>query len=205
MCAVQVRSQLSWETKCRRWQLLLSVLILLPLALQRVDVACGIEIDWPLVAPTAWPDATIDECHDDYLLASVNASSVFALSYELCELTANETKIDLDINEQVERAQIEMGRNALCGNMELCSALDDDLEYLACIRDSGSRNLQLITEINHNATSAHTRLREDYNVAQQTMVLCTLEAQVVYVNSMREAHEELQQCRIELAEHQTPN
>lgn len=62
----------------------------------------------------------------------------------------------------------------------------------------GSHNLELITEINHNATSAHTRLREDYDAVQQTLVLCTLEAQVVYVNSMREAHEELHQCRSEL-------
>lgn len=62
----------------------------------------------------------------------------------------------------------------------------------------GSHNLELITEINHNATSAHTRLRDDYNAVQQTLVLCTLEAQVAYMNSMREAHEELQQCRSEL-------
>lgn len=62
----------------------------------------------------------------------------------------------------------------------------------------GNHNLDLITEINHNATSAHTRLRQDYNEVQQTLVLCTLEAQLVYVNSMREAHEELHQCRLEL-------
>ncbi|XP_034479278.1 uncharacterized protein LOC117785403 [Drosophila innubila] len=204
MCAVQLRSQLNGETKCRQWKFIL-VLVLLPLALQRLNVACSIDIDEPLVISTVWSDATIDECHDDYLLASANASSIFALSHELCELTANETKIDLSIDEQLERTQIEIGRTALCGNLELCNTLDDDLEYLACINDSGRRNLQLITEINHNATSAHTRLREDYNEVQRTMVLCTLEAQVVYVNSMREAHEKLQQCRIELAEHPTPN
>lgn len=62
----------------------------------------------------------------------------------------------------------------------------------------GSHNLDLITEINHNATSAHTRLRQDYNEVQQTLMLCTLEAQLDYVSSMRQAHEELQQCRIEL-------
>lgn len=174
---------------------MLSVLWLLLLPLH-FNVAWG--IDMPVAIPTAWPDATIDECHDEYLLAGVNASTIFALSYELCELTANETKIDLSINEELERIQIEHGRSAVCGNLELCNTLDSDLEYLECVKDSGSRNLQLITEISHNATSAHTRLRDDYTEVQQRLVLCTLEAQVVYMNSMREAHEELQQCRIEL-------
>lgn len=148
MCAVQVRSELNSETKCRQWRLL-SVLVLLPLALQRLDVACSTDIatDVPLVTPTAWPDTIIDECHDDYLLASVNASSVFSLSYELCELTANETKIDLSINEQLERTQIEMGRSSLCGNLELCNTLDNDLEYLECISDSVSLRIPLFIDI----------------------------------------------------------
>ncbi|KAH8306912.1 hypothetical protein KR044_000969 [Drosophila immigrans] len=150
--------------------------------------------------PTAWPDATLDECHDEYLLASINASNNYALSFELCELTANETKIDLDINEQLERQQIEQGRNELCGNLELCGALETDLEYFACVRDNGNRNIELMAQTNSNATSAHTRLRQDYSDLQKALVLCTLDAQVIYMESMREAYAELQECRVQLSD-----
>ncbi|KAH8370579.1 hypothetical protein KR093_004175 [Drosophila rubida] len=145
--------------------------------------------------PTASPDATLDECHDEYLLASANASNSYALSFELCELTANETKIDLSVNELLERQQIEQGRIEVCANLDQCEALETHLEYFACVRDSGNRNLQLLVDINNNATSAHTRLREDYSELQQTLVLCTLEAQVVYMQDMRQAYAELQECR----------
>ncbi|KAH8394636.1 hypothetical protein KR222_000752, partial [Zaprionus bogoriensis] len=148
--------------------------------------------------PVSWVDSTLDECHEEYMLASANASAIFAHSFELCELTANETRIDLSINEALERSQIESGRSTLCGNLDICNVLDDDLEYFECVRDRGSSNLDLITEINHNATSAHTRLREDYNEVQQTLVLCTLEAQFTYMSSMRQAHEQLNQCRLEV-------
>lgn len=86
-------------------------------------------------APTQWIDTTLDECHDEYSLAAAKAGNIFAASYELCELTANETKIDLTVNEALERSQIEEGHSKLCGNLDMCDALDDDLEYFACIRD----------------------------------------------------------------------
>lgn len=61
----------------------------------------------------------------------------------------------------------------------------------------GNRNLDLITEINYNSTSAHTRLRQDYDTVYQTLMLCTLDAKVMYINSMRRAYEELHECRSE--------
>ncbi|EDW01442.1 uncharacterized protein LOC6559966 isoform X2 [Drosophila grimshawi] len=129
------------------------------------------------------------------MLAGINAASTFAAEYERCELTANETQLDLSIDETLERQQIEMGSRTLCGNFELCAELDDHFEYIECMKNSGSQNMDIIVEINHNATSAHTRLREDIDSVQQTLVLCTLEAQVAYESSMRLAFEELQVCR----------
>lgn len=63
----------------------------------------------------------------------------------------------------------------------------------------GKENLDLITTINYNATSAHTRLRQDFDAVQQTLMLCTLDAQVAYIGSMRLANEELQECRRDVA------
>ncbi|XP_060655169.1 uncharacterized protein LOC132790605 [Drosophila nasuta] len=204
MCAVrirgieEVRTRLEYETRRRQWRLF--TLLLFPLALQYLHGARSLDV--PLTLPTAWPDATLDECHDEYQVASANASNHYAFSFQLCELTANETKIDLTIHEELEREQIERGRIEACGNLELCETLDSDLEYFACVRDSGTRNLELMLEINNNATSAYTRLREDYNELQQTFVLCTLEAQVAYMQDMREAYAELQECRQQLYDSQ---
>lgn len=123
MSADRVRVQ--WQCKTKRRQWLLQLLLLQ--GLFQLEAAA---------APTTWNDSsTLDECHDEYLLASAKATSIYAASFEQCELTANETKIDLSINETLERTQIEAGHSTLCGNLDYCDALDDDLDYFECVRD----------------------------------------------------------------------
>ncbi|KAH8348330.1 hypothetical protein KR084_006501, partial [Drosophila pseudotakahashii] len=150
--------------------------------------------------PTPEPDLTMDECHDEFTIACANASQVFSDSYDLCELNANETIVSLDVDVELERLQIELGSSAVCGNMRICDTLDDDLEYFKCINENGARNLDILTEINYNATHAHTRLREDYNAVQRTFLLCSLDAQKNYMDDLRQAHNELTQCRSEIDE-----
>lgn len=125
MSAVRVRNQLQYKTVRRQWLLHLLLLLLLQGLIQLEAAA----------TPTIWPDSTLDECHDEYLLASAKATSIYGASLEQCELTANETNIDLSINEALERSQIEVGHSTLCGNLDFCDALDDDLEYFECVRD----------------------------------------------------------------------
>ncbi|ALC42385.1 CG14495 [Drosophila busckii] len=182
-----VQKQLENET--RRRHLWLWALLLVQLLLAR-DSHADLPAD-------EWPESTstLDECHDEYALASANASSIYMQSFSSCELTANETKYDLSIDEQMEREQIQLGASTVCNNMQQCDTLDEDLEYFKCMQDNGKRNQQLLMQINYNASSAETRLREDYDAVQQTFVLCTLEAQLVYVNGMRENYEQLLQCR----------
>ncbi|TDG50193.1 hypothetical protein AWZ03_003409 [Drosophila navojoa] len=205
MCAVQVENQLVGETSRRRLQLLgqqkqhvaaLTAVLLMGICMRG---ACDTTPGLTAGIPIPWPDSTLDECHTEYMQAFANASSVYAIEYERCELTANETQIDLTIDVQLEREQIRLGHSALCSNFELCNQLDDDLEYLECHKDHGNENLDLMTSINYNATSAHTRLRQDFDAVQQTLMLCTLDAQVAYIGSMRLANEELQECRREVA------
>ncbi|XP_030555157.1 uncharacterized protein LOC115758577 [Drosophila novamexicana] len=198
MCAVRVENQLGCETRRRRWQLSGQLVLLLQLLLAIcLHGSCGTSADKTLGIGTPWPDTTLDDCHDDYMLASENASSTFYKEYELCELEATNGQLNLTINEQLEREQIELGRSQLCGSFAQCDSHDDDLEYFECIRNNGNRNLDLITEINYNSTSAHTRLRQDYDTVYQTLMLCTLDAKVMYINSMRRAYEELHECRSE--------
>lgn len=129
MSAVRSKSiQLNCETK-RRHCLLSGCMLLLLLLLQGL---CRLEV---AAAPTQGIESTLDECHDEYTLAAARAANIFRTDYEQCELTANETRIDLSINETLERAQIEEGHSKLCANLNMCDALDDDLEYFACIRD----------------------------------------------------------------------
>lgn len=121
-----VRARIQWQCKTSRRQWATARWLLHLLLLQGLAAA----------PTTVWNDySTLDECHDEYLLASAKATSIYAASFEQCELTANETKIDLSINETLERTQIEAGHSTLCGNLEYCDALDDDLDYFACVRD----------------------------------------------------------------------
>lgn len=124
MSAVRVRIQLQCTTTRRQW--FLPLLLLLLQGVVQLEAAS---------APTIWPDSTLDECHDEYLLASAKATSIYGASLEQCELTANETNIDLSIDEALERSQIEVGHSTLCGNLDICDALDDDLDYFECVRD----------------------------------------------------------------------
>ncbi|EDW32230.1 GL10542 [Drosophila persimilis] len=123
------------------------------------------------------PDITIDECHDDYLLACANASLTFSDAFDLCEQTANETKSELSIDEE------------------------NDLDYFKCISDNGSRNIDILSEITYNSTSALTRLREDYDDVYRTYLLCTLDAQKNYIENLREAYTELSQCRVDAGDY----
>ncbi|KAH8290256.1 hypothetical protein KR054_001452 [Drosophila jambulina] len=172
-------------------------------------------VEWP----TAMPDLGIDDCHDEFTVACANASLVYSASLELCELQANETIVDLEVDVELERAQIELGSSAVCGNLRFCEVLEDNLEYLKCISENVSlgcifihqklyiifslqsnRNLDILTEINYNATHAYTRMREDYDALRRTFLLCGLEAQKDYMEDLREAHRELTQCRSEIDE-----
>lgn len=119
-----VRARIQWQCKTKRRQWATACWLLHLLLLQGLAAAL-----------TTWNDSTLDKCHDEYLLASAKATSIYAASFEQCELTANETKIDLSINETLERTQIEAGHSTLCGNLDYCDALDDDLDYFACVRD----------------------------------------------------------------------
>ncbi|XP_016947744.1 uncharacterized protein LOC108023020 [Drosophila biarmipes] len=154
----------------------------------------------PAEFPTPDPDLTIDECHDEFTIACANASQVFTDSYDLCELNANETIVNLEVDVELERLQIELGSSAVCGNLRICDTLDDDLEYFQCINENGTRNLDILTEISYNATHAHTRLREDYDAVHRTFLLCSLDAQQNYMLDLRKAHKELTQCRLEIDE-----
>ncbi|EDW77197.1 uncharacterized protein Dwil_GK22062 [Drosophila willistoni] len=142
-----------------------------------------------------------DLCHDEFAKASANASNTYSNSFDICELTANETKIELSIDEELERLQIESASSAVCNSLELCNLHNDDLDYFQCINDKGPGNLQVLDEITRNSTSAHTRLREDYSAVQKTLILCTLEAQEVYMKSMVSAYEELQLCRSQIEDY----
>uniref|UniRef100_A1ZB23 IP19117p n=1 Tax=Drosophila melanogaster TaxID=7227 RepID=A1ZB23_DROME len=149
---------------------------------------------------TPEPDLTIDECHDEFTIACANASLVFSDSYDLCELNANETIINLEVDVELERLQIELGSSAVCGNMQICDTLVDDLEYFQCINKNGIHNLDILTEINYNATSAYTRLHEDYDAVHRALLLCGLDAQKKYMEDIRQAHRELTKCRSEIDE-----
>ncbi|XP_017124316.2 uncharacterized protein LOC108144168 [Drosophila elegans] len=120
--------------------------------------------DWP----TPEPDIGIDECHDEFTIACANASLVYSDSYDLCELNANESITHLEVDVELERLQIELASSAVCGNMRICDTLTDDLDYFKCINENGTRNLDILTEISYNATSAYTRLHEDYDAVQRT-------------------------------------
>lgn len=140
MCAVLVENQLAGETRRRRLPLFGEQRrhVLLPLALLLgicMRGACDTSEYLAVGPPIPWPDSTIDECHNEYMQAFANASNTYVLEYERCELTANETQIDLTIDVQLEREQIELGHGELCGNLELCKQRDDDLEYLECLKD----------------------------------------------------------------------
>ncbi|XP_022232429.1 uncharacterized protein LOC111080897 [Drosophila obscura] len=186
MSSVRQHERLS-ETTCRH---MLLALFMLGICAARTQ-AFG--FDWL----TPMPDGTIDECHDEYLLAYANASLAFADAFDLCEKTANETKIELSIDEKLERMQIELGASEVCGNLQICDTLENNLDYFQCISDNGSRNLDILTEITFNATSAQTRLREDYDEVYRTYLLCTLDAQRTYMEELRQAYRELSQCRDE--------
>ncbi|XP_030387382.1 uncharacterized protein LOC115633998 isoform X2 [Scaptodrosophila lebanonensis] len=133
-----------------------------------------------------------------FMAVAADASNTYTSSYTLCEQTANDTMIELTIDEKLERMQIEQGAGAVCDNLAQCSAIADDLDYMKCIREIGNKNLDILVEIHFNATSAHTRLRTDYDEVHQTFLLCTLEAQQVYVNSVRLAYNELLECRAQM-------
>ncbi|XP_026841619.1 uncharacterized protein LOC6590283 [Drosophila persimilis] len=179
------------ETICRQMRLALFMLGLWAVRTQALG------FDWL----TPMPDITIDECHDDYLLACANASLTFSDAFDLCEQTANETKIELSIDEEVERLQIELGASEVCGNLHICDTLENDLDYFKCISDNGSRNIDILSEITYNSTSALTRLREDYDDVYRTYLLCTLDAQKNYIENLREAYTELSQCRVDAGDY----
>nr|XP_016927734.1 uncharacterized protein LOC108008400 [Drosophila suzukii] len=181
------------ETSCRHYWVLTILLLCLYLSYSE-----GSKV--PIDYPTPEPDLTVDECHDEFTIACANASQVFTNSYDLCELNANETIVNLEVDVELERLQIELGSSAVCGNMRICDTLDDDLEYFKCINENGTRNLDILTEITYNATSAHTRLREDYDAVHRTFLLCSLDAQQNYMKDLRQAHIELTQCRSEIDE-----
>ncbi|XP_016985963.1 uncharacterized protein LOC108049333 [Drosophila rhopaloa] len=180
------------ETSCRLGWVLIAVVFSLYLGCTEG----GVGFDWP----TAEPDLGIDECHDEFTVACANASLAYANSLDLCELNANETIINLEVDVELERLQIELGSSAVCGNMRICDTLVDDLDYFKCINENGTRNLDILTEISYNATSAYTRLHEDYDAVQRTFLLCSLEVQKNYMEDLRQAHRELTQCRSEIDE-----
>ncbi|KAH8384186.1 hypothetical protein KR200_011594 [Drosophila serrata] len=153
-------------------------------------------VEWP----TAMPDLGIDDCHDEFTVACANASSVYSASLQLCELHANETIVNLEVDVELERAQIELGSSAVCENLQVCEVLEDNLEYLKCISENSNRNMEILNEINYNATHAYTRMRQDYDALHRTFLLCGLEAQKDYMEDLREAHRELTQCRLEVDE-----
>lgn len=64
----------------------------------------------------------------------------------------------------------------------------------------GNRNLEILTEINYNATSAYTRFREDYDELHRSFLLCSLEAQKNYMEALKTAHNKLTECRLEIDE-----
>ncbi|XP_017019982.1 uncharacterized protein [Drosophila kikkawai] len=185
------RNAKSEETSCRLcWLLAISLLHCL-------HIGSSLElVDWP----TAMPDLGLDDCHDEFTVACANASLVYSASLELCELHANETIANLEVDVELERMQIELGSSAVCGNLRFCDVFEDDLEYLKCISENSNRNLDILTEINYNATHAYTRMREDYDALHRTFLLCGLEAQKDYMEDLREAHRELSQCRLEIEE-----
>lgn len=118
------------ETRCRLcW--LLAISLLLPC----LQVGSSVElIEWP----TASPGLGIDDCHDEFTVACANASLVYSASLELCELNANETIADLEVDVELERMQIELASSAVCGNLKICDILEDNLEYLKCISENVS-------------------------------------------------------------------
>ncbi|XP_017049870.1 uncharacterized protein LOC108093974 [Drosophila ficusphila] len=187
-----LRKILKTETSCRLcW--LLTLLLIFPL-LGCSETTEGFE--WP----TPEPDLNIDECHDEFTIACANASQAYSDSYDLCQLNANETMISLEVDVELERMQIELGSSAVCGSLRICDTLVDDLEYFKCINENGTRNLDILTEINYNATSAYTRLHEDYDAVHRIFLLCSLDAQKNYMEDLRQAHKELTQCRSEVDE-----
>ncbi|XP_017094309.2 uncharacterized protein [Drosophila bipectinata] len=180
------------ETRCRLYW----VLALLFLSTYSGHSQAGGIIDYLTLSP----DLNIDECHEEFTEASANASLAYSDAFEICELNANETTINLEVDVELERLQIELGSSAVCGNLRICDTLDDDLQYFQCISENGSRNLEILTEINYNATSAYTRLREDYDALHRTFLLCSLEAQKNYMEALKKAHNELTECRLEIDE-----
>jgi len=119
------------ETSCRHYWVLTILLLSLYLGYSEGGKA-------PMGYPTPEPDLTVDECHDEFTIACANASQVFTNSYDLCELNANETIVNLEVDVELERLQIELGSSAVCGNMRICDTLDDDLEYFQCINKNVS-------------------------------------------------------------------
>ncbi|XP_017077727.1 uncharacterized protein LOC108112396 [Drosophila eugracilis] len=182
------------ETNCRLYSVLTIFLITFCLGYSETVTSKG--FDWM----TPEPDQTLDECHDEFTIACANASAVFAESYDHCELNANETIVNLEVDVELERLQIELGSSEVCGNLQLCDTLVDDLEYFKCINEKGTRNLDILTEITYNSTSAYTRLHEDYDEVHRTFLLCSLNAQTKYMEDIRQAHRELTQCRSEIDE-----
>ncbi|KAH8401384.1 hypothetical protein KR009_005034, partial [Drosophila setifemur] len=149
---------------------------------------------------TPLPDLDIDDCHDEFTMACNNASLVYSKAFDLCELNANESIISLEVDVEMERLQIELGASAVCGNLRICEVLDDDLQYFQCISEKGNSNLDILTEITYNSTSAYTRLREDLDAVHRYFLLCSLEAQAKYMEDIRQANRELNQCRSEIDE-----
>ncbi|KAH8277968.1 hypothetical protein KR018_011315, partial [Drosophila ironensis] len=149
---------------------------------------------------TPSPELSIDDCHDEFTLECANASLAYADDLYLCELNANESIINLEVDVELERLQIELGSSAVCGNMRVCDIHEDDLTYFQCINENGKRNLEILTEINYNATSAHTRLRDDYDAVHRSFLLCSLDAQKDYMEAIKTAHDELTECRTEVDE-----
>lgn len=93
---------------------------------------------------TLSPDLNLDECHEEFTEACANASLAYSDAFEMCELNANETTINLEVDVELERLQIELGSSSVCGNLQICDTLVDDLQYFQCISENVSFFKRLI-------------------------------------------------------------